>query len=344
MMNELMSTRENNSLTVGGDLAAAGAVASHVATGHVFDDYLSRKAGNTLIAQQRDLRVFCEFLGHVGVARDAGNLQTDASGWTGITWGLVESFVKWMLQGGYSVSSVNRGLATIKMYAGLARRAGAVSYDEYLRIKDVSGYGSSEAKRVDAKRPTTRRSNKKVEPVHITEDQAEQLRDKPDTPQGRRDRLLMCLLLDHGLRAGEVSALTVGCMDVASGIMRFNRPKVDKIQNHELSAATLRALRSYIDNGDCPTDSNAPLLRGSRKGGQLDQPGMNEIAVTVRVGVLARQIGIDGMSAHDCRHYWATRWAGRVDVFRLRDAGGWASLAMPNKYVARGEIANRGMV
>lgn len=42
-------------------------------------------------------------------------------------------------------------------------------------------------------------------------------------------------------------------------------------------------------------------------------------------------------------HYWATQWAGKVDVLRLQEAGGWNSLAMPRRYVARARIANEGM-
>jgi len=49
------------------------------------------------------------------------------------------------------------------------------------------------------------------------------------------------------------------------------------------------------------------------------------------------------LSAHDCRHYWATFWAKRVDVLRLQEAGGWNSLAMPRRYVEDARIANEGM-
>jgi integrase len=39
--------------------------------------------------------------------------------------------------------------------------------------------------------------------------QAKVLKSQPDSPQGRRDVLLMCLLLDHGLRVGEAIRLEV---------------------------------------------------------------------------------------------------------------------------------------
>ena len=58
---------------------------------------------------------------------------------------------------------------------------------------------------------------------------------------------------------------------------------------------------------------------------------------------MGAEAGIAGLSAHDCRHYWAARWTGKIDPFRLQEAGGWASLAMPRRYAEAAEIANEGM-
>jgi len=54
-------------------------------------------------------------------------------------------------------------------------------------------------------------------------------------------------------------------------------------------------------------------------------------------------VGLANLSPHDCRHYWATQWAGKVDVLRLQEAGGWNSLAMPRRYVERARNVNEGM-
>ena len=54
---------------------------------------------------------------------------------------------------------------------------------------------------------------KKAEPVSIRHDQAKQLK----APADLRDRLLMCLLLDHGLRIGEVVILTTAMFDLNEG-------------------------------------------------------------------------------------------------------------------------------
>ncbi len=93
--------------------------------------------------------------------------------------------------------------------------------------------------------------NKKAEHVALAVEQAKELKNQPDTPQGRRDALLMCLLLDHGLRCGEAALLEVNDFNPKEGTLNFYRPKVDKEQTHKLTADTLRALRAWLDSGEC---------------------------------------------------------------------------------------------
>lgn len=325
----------------GATLAVAGEVANHYARRNVFADYQERKADNTLRAQVVDLGVFADFLRSAQLATTAEELRAEPTAWAGVTWGLVEAFRNWQVQHGAAMATINRRLSTVKKYAGLAAKAGAIDPQEAMLIRAVQGYGGKEAKRVDERRPVTRVGAKKAEHVAITAAQAKQLKTQPDTPQGRRDALIMALLLDHGLRVGELAGLQVTDFDLATGMMAFYRPKVDKEQNHKMTADTLRAVAVWLHSGDAP--AMGPLLRGSRKGGELTDAGMSERAITARVGVLGAAVGIVGLSAHDCRHYWATHWAGKVDLFRLQEAGGWNSLAMPRRYTEWAAVANEGM-
>ncbi len=85
------------------------------------------------------------------------------------------------------------------------------------------------------------------------------------------------------------------------------------------------------------------LLMGSRKGGKLEGE-MSERAITDRVKTLGESIGINGLSAHDCRHYWATSAVRNgTDIKSLQDAGGWSSPAMPLRYAESPTIANQGV-
>jgi integrase len=338
-MTNLQPTNQSAALAT---MASVGAVANHYAANAVFADYANRKAGNTLRAQLQDLAAFAEYLGAVGVAVDPIALQTAPSAWMGITWGIVKGFAQWGISAGFSVTTINRRLSTVKVYAKLANQAGCIDDSEYMRVRGVSGYSRPESKRIDSRREVSRQSNKKASATRISEAQARQLKAQPDSPQGRRDALMMALLLDHGLRAGEVVALTVDSFDLRGGFVYVDRPKVGiEDHKHKMSADTLIALRNWIDSGDCP--AAGPILRGSRKGGALTGQGVSAISLTKRVADLGNQIGIAGLSAHDCRHFWASFWADKVSVLRLQEAGGWASLEMPRRYVARAAVANEGM-
>jgi integrase len=339
-------------------LATAGQIANQYAAQGAFADYLSRQSDNTLRAQAASLARFADYLNRIGegVGQSFGADMTafaaavaafpdgpvpDPDAWQGISWGLVEGFRNWMVQEGDAVSTINARLSAVKTYAKLAMKAGALTPEEYAVIRTVAGYSQKEAKRVNERREITRRGHKKAQHVSIDKRQARKLKKQPDTPQGRRDALMMCLLLDHGLRVGEVTRLQVSDFDLKAGEMRFYRPKVDKTQTHKLSGDTQRALQAWFESGDA--HAVGPLLRASRKNGELTDAGMTEWAISQRVRTLGERIGLDGLSAHDCRHYWATFWADKVDVLRLQEAGGWSSLAMPRRYVEESEIANEGM-
>lgn len=327
--------------SAGDTLTLIGRLANHHAQRGTFADYLSRKADNTLRAHGASLARFADYLSAAGY--DAGDLQNDPDAWQGVTWGLVEGFRNWMLGQGDAIASINARLSTVKTYAALATKAGVIWPEELAMIRMVSGYPHKEGRRLDERRPVTRRGAKKAQHVSLSVEQAQQLKRQPDTPQGRRDALLMCLLLDHGLRVGEVAILKVSDFDLKAGELRFYRPKVGKEQTHKLTADTLRAVRAFLDSGDAPIMADAPILRSSRKGGHLTDAGMTEHSISHRVRTLGRAIGVEGLSAHDCRHFWATFWARKVDVLRLQEAGGWASLAMPRRYVEDAAIANEGM-
>ena len=318
---------------------AANQAAQHA----VFADYASRKARNTLRRQSADLILFSDFLESLGVP--VGDLMADPQAWRAVTWGLVAAFQKWMLGQGYAVATCNHRLSTLKVYAALAAAAGCLDTSELALIQLVHGYSQREAKRVDERRVEEgmdiRKGPKKAAAVRLTREQARQLKDQPDTPQGRRDAVLMGLLLDHGLRCGEVALLRVENFNLKSAEMHFYRPKVNRAQTHHLSPDCLRALTAYF-SADQFMAAGA-LLLGSLKSGKL-KGGMSERAITKRVAVLGEAIGVPGLSAHDCRHYWATQAARHhTPLDRLQDAGGWSSLAMPARYIEAAKIANEGV-
>lgn len=338
--------------------AALGEVANQHAANNVFADFLSRKATNTITAHRFDLASYAEYLdaalGAVSLETEeeararflthADALQSDPNAWHGTTWGLVEGFVKWQLRAGHAISTVNRRLATVRSYAKLATKAGVIDAQTHAMIRLVSGYAGKEARHIDEKREVTRVGHKKAAHVSISKEQAAQLKKQPNTPQGRRDAVIMALLLDLGLRVGELAIIEVAHVNLKEGTIQVHRPKVNLTQKHKLSADCLLALRNWIDSGDCAPFG--PLLRGSRKGGALTMVGMSETSISERVRTLGKEIGIAGLSAHDCRHHWTSKHVGakNPDLNQIRQAGGWASLTMVLRYAENSKIANEGLV
>jgi integrase len=229
------------------ELIAAGQAANRTAADYMFADYRQRRAASTLRTQRAALVLWVLYLAEINAA---GELLAEAEGWAlaclgdeeldalagyaasrqsslptiygatycqsvpaawqGITWGLVEGFVKWLLNQGYTVASANNRLSAVRVYVRLAVKAGIISPEEHALIREVRGYGQTEGKRVDERRAKSRIGHKKEEALVLTAEQARLLKTRHAlTPQGIRDRLLMCLLLDLGLRSGEAAAQRV---------------------------------------------------------------------------------------------------------------------------------------
>lgn len=340
-MSEVITQQEAGQLARTEMMQAAGKAANQAAAVGVFEDYRSRKAANTLRRQAADLNSFSAFLQHVGVT--PGELAHTPEAWRGVTWGMVEAFKRWLLAQGFALSTVNFRLSTVKVYVKLAMKAGAIGTEDSAMIHAVEGFSHKEFIHVDELRDTTRLGAKKAEAVSITTAQARLLLDQPDTPQGRRDAVLMALLLEHGLRCGEVALLQVESFDLDAGAFTFYRPKVQRIQNHKMTKATLLAVRAYLAQ-DHPLLAGQLLLattKGGRKGsggGKLGGLGMSERAITKRVEYLGELVGLPGLSAHDCRHYAATLLAKRKTITELMDIFGWTSPAMAVRYIERARI------
>ncbi|MBP1464275.1 site-specific integrase [Candidatus Chloroploca sp. M-50] len=326
---------------------SAAAAANVAALATTFAEYRGRIDDDTLRRQEADLALFAFFLGSIKAIPEAeaaalgARLPTQPEAWENVTHGLVSGFVQWQLQQGYAIGSINVRLATVRRYCLLAYEAGVLTADALALIRTVRGYSGRQARAMDTQRrrtsTPTRVGSKKAQAIVLTTPQVQALKEQPDTPQGRRDALLVCLLLDLGLRVGELAALTVASIDLRDGTLTFYREKVHTTQTHHLPTDSLAAARAYLANDAL---ASGPLLRGSRKNGEL-WGFMSTRAIRDRVALLGERIGVTGLAPHDLRHTWATRAArGKSDPFALRDAGGWTSLMMPGRYVESSQTAN----
>lgn len=352
-MNELTTNPQALATYNAPRTVALGQAANSTAARFVFSNYTKRKAQSTVSAQLADLKNFCAFLAHAGQdSITAESLQSDPVAWFGMTWGLIESYKLWQESEGAAPSSLNRRLSTVKTYAKLAAKSLSTvqgndssirEATEQLRmISTVSGYSAKEQANVNENRTQQRTGHKKADSTIITTAQAKQLIAQPDTPQGRRDSLLMALLLEHGMRASEVAALQVEGIDMNARTITFKRKKVrgtDKENaTHEMTKVTYRSMQAYWQN-DAP--SSGPLLLGSRKNGELSAKGLRRDNLSKRVATLGSTIGLV-ISAHDGRHYCATQMAKKgYGVAQLCDWFGWNSPAMALRYIDAADVAKR---
>lgn len=200
-------------------IARAGESANRAAANYLFADYRQRRAKKTIQTQTAALLLWVQYLDEVGAADELlgaatawaaayyddaalGSLleyaqsqqlslpiiygayfcQCMPAAWQGVTWGLVEGFVKWLLGKGYRMTSVNNRLSAVKVYARLAAKAGVIPPTEQALIHEVRGYGSTEGKRVDEQRPKTSIGYKKEEAIVLTAQQARLLKGKHPPP------------------------------------------------------------------------------------------------------------------------------------------------------------------
>lgn len=315
----------------------------------VFDRYRMTRARTTTHQQLRNMRVFSRFLWEVAhLEIDADTFYNSPEIWSAVSGGLVQDFQLWLIDQGYSIGSINQHVGTLRTYAELAFQAGHLEHTEYLYIQSIHGFSQTEGRRIDAYRSTTRIGRKKAESVPLTTEQVRQLKSlQGHNPKHFRDRLLMCLALNHSLRASELVSLTFGSVDTETMLMRWHRQKTSTDSTHRLKEDTAEALLAYTAQlGFEPTGSTPLLLSCTRAGKILRSPvkGMTTRAVYKVVNQLGEQIGISNLGAHDMRHAWATEAARngtQLDI--LMAAGGWTSYQMPLRYIQKNQIDNEGI-
>ena len=376
LANELSSAGNGRNLQPPTPLEIAGQMANRIAGDAIFQRYLSEKSANTIKRHARDLELFAEYLLDINLELEGGaDFKTNPLPWRGVTWGIVEGFAQWLLREGYAVSTVNARLSTVRAYAQLAVKAGTIDRQEGLLIQSVKGYSRQGGLNVDEKRPqtrkteityayrpqdkprsvvVTRRSTKKASPTVIDDELAAALK-KPrnQSPQAWRDALLMCLLLDHGLRASELALLKAGDINLENGILRFFRPKVKGTAHewttHKLTEET-RAAAAYYLNALYPPPlfPDGPLILATTRllkngeGGQLLGDGLNRVRISERVAWLGKQLGVFQLSAHDCRHYCATRMARLgYGVDELMAWFGWTCASTAVRYITAVDVKER---
>lgn len=369
-MNELTTTK-THLLELPADAKAAaltiGHLADRAAAVTAFSDYQETKAAATLSAQKRDLKRFTSFLndiygrGGIDLQFLPDQLYSHPAAWAVITAGLVKLYKKSLQDAGLTIATINRSLSTIKRYAALATEAGQMPTEQNALIRLVKSISAKEGINLDEKREAegtgTRASSKKATAVAVDGQIIAELKAmQPDTPAGKRDALIMCLLFDHGLRASEIAGLKMGSVNMESGQITVYRKKTKTTDLLNMTPDTRAAMAAYLPHNLHFAD-HALVLASTKPGknntgGRLKGNGIHRVDVSRILNrhgkKLAEKYGVkslEKLSAHDGRHQWATdALEGGSSVAAVQQAGGWASPAMPLRYANKNKVANEGLI
>jgi integrase len=322
-------------------LKEAGKIAGGMAANYLLSEFKAKRAPSTVDTYKNAVNTWCDFLHKTGIT-DHGDFWEDLHAWEGVSWGILEAFKAWMLQEGM-ISTIEVKISALRSPIRLAHKAGIIPVEDFAQLMQVKSFYGAEAVHVDERREVTRIGNKKPEPTPITPKQAKRLKQQPPTPKGQRDRLMIALLLDQGLRISELHGLDVESIDLKTGLLTFYRKKVNKTQKHTLSGDAMTAAEDYLHGNNI---DSGPLIRRLGFDGLLTDVRLSQRGIRACVKILGKKAGIPDLTPHDCRHYWTTFWATQegVNPFELRTAGGWTSFKTVQRYVRDNEISNKGLI
>lgn len=144
---------------------------------------------------------------------------------------------------------------------------------------------------------------------------------------GDRDRALLLLLLDSGLRHAECTDLRVGDVDLNTGQVMVRSGKGRKTRIAFVGSKTRRVLASYLRRrGDPAPDT--PLWM-TRNGDAMSKGGIREI-----IRRRARQAGIDEPGLHEFRRAFAINYLRNGgDMLTLQRLLGHSDLTIIQRYV-----------
>ena len=156
----------------------------------------------------------------------------------------------------------------------------------------------------------------------------------------RRDEAMLRLLIETGVRAGELVALNTADVDLQRGLLVVRHGKGGKPRYVGFGAQTGAAIDRYIrQRRHHPrADSAALWLAQTVKQGRLTYHGLR--------GALRKRAALAGVAnfhPHRLRHTFASRWlAGNGSEGGLMAVAGWNSRDMIDRY-ARSTAAERAL-
>ena len=224
-----------------------------------------------------------------------------------------------MLERDLSASTINVKMSAVRKLVNEAKRAGVVSAEDAAQIIDVP----------NVRQQGTRIGN------WLTKDQAKALLAVPDrsTLKGKRDYVILALLVGCALRRNELAMLDVQTIQLREGrwVLADLCGKGRRIRTVAVPIWVKQGVNVWMTAAGV---EDGRLLRRVTKAGKVKGDGLSDWAVWSVVEQSAKEIGIERFGAHDLRRTCAKlcRKAGG-DLEQIKFLLGHSSIQTTERYL-----------
>ena len=215
-------------------------------------------------------------------------------------------------------STVNVRLSAVRKLVGEARKSGVLTTEEASHLTDIPNIVQK----------GTRLGN------WLTKEQAKELLAVPDrsTLKGKRDYVILALLVGCALRRQELASLDVETIQLREGrwVLADLEGKGRRIRTVAVPIWVKHGINAWMTAAGI---EEGPLLRSIAKGGKVGR-SLSDWAVWSVVEQSAKQIGIERFGAHDLRRTCAKLCRkGGGDLEQIKFLLGHSSIQTTERYL-----------
>ncbi len=239
----------------------------------LLDSFLSGKSERTIEAYRRDLDDFRQFLRVENISEAARVFLSEQ----GKANSIALSYTKRLIEKGLQSTTINRRLAALRSLSQMAKMLGMIPWTLQVKNRKIEAYRDTKGPGID--------NFKKI--LNLTEARGD--------VKGIRDKAILRLLFDLGLRRGEVTGLDLEDLDLErKTISVLGKGKTQK-KELSLPAPTIAALTEWLKvRGNFPGPLFLNLDRARKRPGRITGKSIYRLVrgLGEKVGIKTRPHGI----------------------------------------------------